>query len=119
MRGVIDPELGDNVVDLGIFRGAEIGPDGAVTVLLALTTAGCPLRTQLQHDTESRVGSLPGVRQVQVRTSEMDREEKSALMARARWRVRDDAPVTDIPGTARVVAISSGKGGVGKSSVTV
>ena len=119
MRGVIDPELGDNVVDLGMFRGAEIGLDGTVTVLLALTTAGCPLRAQLQSDTEARVGSLPGVERVQVRTTEMSRQDKTELMARARWKAREDAPVTDIPGTARVVAISSGKGGVGKSSVTV
>jgi ATP-binding protein involved in chromosome partitioning len=119
MRGVIDPELGDNVVDLGMFRGVEFGPDGTVTVLLALTTAGCPLRAQLQSDTEARVGSLPGVERVQVRTTEMSRQDKTDLMARARWKAREDAPVTDIPGTARVVAISSGKGGVGKSSVTV
>jgi ATP-binding protein involved in chromosome partitioning len=119
MRGVIDPELGDNVVDLGMYQGAEVAGDGAVTVLLALTTAGCPLRTQLQRDSESRVGSLPGVTSVHVRTTEMNREAKSAVMARARWKAREDALPTDIPGTARVVAIASGKGGVGKSSITV
>ncbi len=119
MRGVIDPELGDNVVDLGMYQGADIREDGDVTVHLALTTAGCPLRAQLQRDTTSRVGSLPGVTKVHVRTSEMTREAKSALMARARWKVRENAPLTDIPGRTRVVAISSGKGGVGKSSVTV
>lgn len=119
MRGVIDPELGDNVVDLGMYLSADIRPDGDVTVHLALTTAGCPLRAQLQRDTTSRVGSLPGVTKVHVRTSEMTREAKSAVMARARWKVRENAPVTDIPGRTRVVAISSGKGGVGKSSVTV
>jgi ATP-binding protein involved in chromosome partitioning len=119
MRGVIDPELGDNVVDLGMYLSADIGDDGDVTVHLALTTAGCPLRAQLQRDTTSRVGSLPGVTKVHVRTSEMSREAKSAVMARARWKVRENAPLTDIPGRTRVVAISSGKGGVGKSSVTV
>ena len=119
MRGVIDPELGDNVVDLGMYQRADIGDDGQVTVHLALTTAGCPLRAQLQRDTTSRVGSLPGVTSVHVRTSEMSREAKSAVMARARWKVRENAPLTEIPGRTRVVAISSGKGGVGKSSVTV
>jgi ATP-binding protein involved in chromosome partitioning len=119
MRGVMDPELGDNVVDLGMYQGADIRTDGDVTVHLALTTAGCPLRTQLQRDTVNRVGSLPGVTKVHVRTSEMTREAKSAVMARARWKVRENAPLTDIPGRTRVVAISSGKGGVGKSSVTV
>jgi ATP-binding protein involved in chromosome partitioning len=119
MRGVIDPELGDNVVDLGMYEGADIREDGDVTVHLALTTAGCPLRAQLQRDTVGRVGSLPGVTKVHVRTSEMSQQAKSALMARARWKVRENAPVTEIPSRTRVVAISSGKGGVGKSSVTV
>ena len=119
MRGVIDPELGDNVVDLGIYRGARVDADGAVHVQLALTTAGCPLRSQLQSDTEVRVGSLPGVTSVEVQTVEMSRDDKVALMARARWKARENAPRVDIPGRTRVVAVSSGKGGVGKSSVTV
>jgi ATP-binding protein involved in chromosome partitioning len=119
MRGVIDPELGDNVVDLGMYMGADIADDGSVTVHLALTTAGCPLRAQLQRDVSARVGSLPGVTSVHVRTSEMSREQKSSVMARARWKARENAPLTDIPGRTRVIAISSGKGGVGKSSITV
>jgi ATP-binding protein involved in chromosome partitioning len=119
MLGVIDPELGDNVVDLGMYHSADIDADGNVVVHLALTTAGCPLRAQLKSDTEARVGSLPGVRSVKVKMTEMSREEKGTLMAQARWKARDNAPATDIPGRTRVVAISSGKGGVGKSSVTV
>jgi len=119
MLGVIDPELGDNVVDLGMYQGAEVDSGGTVTVGLALTTAACPLRSQLQHDVAARVGSLPGVTDVKVRTVEMDREQKAAVMARARWKARDRALVTAIPGRTRVLAISSGKGGVGKSSVTV
>jgi ATP-binding protein involved in chromosome partitioning len=119
MLGVIDPELGDNVVELGMYRSADIDADGNVVVHLALTTAGCPLRAQLKSDTEARVGSLPGVGTVKVKMTEMSREDKSALMARARWKARDQAPTIDIPGTTRVIAISSGKGGVGKSSVTV
>jgi ATP-binding protein involved in chromosome partitioning len=119
MLGVIDPELGDNVVDLGMYRHADITADGAVTVHLALTTAACPLRTQLQRDITERVGSLPGVTHVSVRTSEMSREDKAALMARARWKARDRPSNTRIPGRTRVLAISSGKGGVGKSSITV
>jgi ATP-binding protein involved in chromosome partitioning len=119
MRGVIDPELGDDLVELGMYQGAEIGPDGRVTVSVALTTAGCPLRTQLQRDVTQRVGSLPGVREVHVRTSEMSPDQKKHVMARARRRAQENPPVTDIPGRTRVLAISSGKGGVGKSSVTV
>ena len=71
MRGVIDPELGDDLVDLGMYLGCEIDADGTVTVQVALTTAGCPLRAQLQRDVTARVGSLPGVTEVHVRTSEM------------------------------------------------
>lgn len=119
MLGVIDPELGDNVVDLGMYLGADIDAAGQVTVRLALTTAACPLRSQLQRDITERVGSLPGVRGVTVRTSEMPSEGKKALMARARRKAQERAVATKIPGRTRVLAISSGKGGVGKSSITV
>lgn len=119
LRGVVDPELGDNVVDLGMYKGAEVTSDGQVLVRLALTTAACPLRGQLQRDVTERVGSLPGVSGVRVQTSEMSRQERQALMARARWKARDRACSSEIPGKTRIVAVSSGKGGVGKSSVTV
>jgi ATP-binding protein involved in chromosome partitioning len=119
MRGVIDPELGADLVDLGMYRGADISDDGQVTVEVALTTAGCPLRAQIQRDTKARVGGIPGVTSVEVRTVEMSPEQKREVMARARRRAQDDAPLTEIPGRTRVLAVSSGKGGVGKSSVTV
>ena len=119
MRGVIDPELGADVVDLGMYQGAEISPDGRVTVRLALTTAACPLRGQLQRDVDARIGSLPGVSSVVVSTGEMGREQRRELMDRARARAQEQAPTTSIPARTRVLAVSSGKGGVGKSSVTV
>ncbi len=119
MRGVIDPELGHDLVDLGMYLGCQISEDGSVTVRVALTTAGCPLRTQLQRDVTARVGSLPGVTSVHVRTSEMSAAQKKDLMDRARRRARENPPATEIPGRTRVLAVSSGKGGVGKSSVTV
>ncbi|MGH9116159.1 MAG: Mrp/NBP35 family ATP-binding protein [Acidimicrobiales bacterium] len=119
MRGVIDPELGDDLVDLGMYLGADIRPDGTVSVKIALTTARCPLRAQLQRDVTDRVGSLPGVTAVKVHTSEMAPEQKRELMARARLRAQDNPPATEIPGRTRVLAVSSGKGGVGKSSVAV
>jgi len=118
LLGVIDPELGDNVVDLGMVRDVDVTDDGTVTVTIALTVAGCPLQKQLRTDVEGRVSAVPGVRGVTVRMGEMNPDEKSALMARARWKARDRGIDTDIPATARVLAISSGKGGVGKSSVT-
>ena len=119
MRGVIDPELGADLVDLGMYRGAELGPDGVVTVLIALTTAGCPLRTQITRDVRGKVGSLPGVTEVAVRTVEMTSPEKKELMARARALAAERPVATEVPGRTRVLAVSSGKGGVGKSSVTV
>lgn len=118
LRGVIDPELGDDVVSLNMVRGVEVAADGAVTVDIALTIAGCPLRTQLRDDTVARVGALDGVSRVVVRMGEMTADEKKVLMDRARWKAREREVPNDIPATARVLAISSGKGGVGKSSVT-
>jgi len=118
LLGVIDPELGDNVVDLGMVRDVAVDPDGFVTVTIALTVAGCPLQKQLRTDIDGKVGAVPGVAGVAVKMGEMDADEKAALMARARWKAQDRGIVTDIPATARILAIASGKGGVGKSSVT-
>ena len=119
LRGVVDPELGSDVVDLGMAKGVRVGDDGRVAVTIALTTAGCPLRAQIQRDVRTRVGSMPGVTEVHLDWTEMTAEEKATAMDRARWNARDRAPDTLIPPTARVVAVASGKGGVGKSSVTV
>lgn len=122
LRGVIDPELGDNVVDLGMVAGFGLLVDGRFEVRISLTTAGCPLRAQLMKDVRARVGAIPaigGPERVKVTFGEMTSEQKRALMDRARYKAteRDEVDI-DIPATARVVAISSGKGGVGKSSVT-
>ena len=118
LRGVIDPELGDNVVDLGMVKRLERSADGAMHVTIALTTAGCPLRAQLMRDAKARVGSLPGVDVVKIHFGEMTANERKDVMSQARWKARDNALDTDIPVTARIIALSSGKGGVGKSSVT-
>ena len=120
LRGVIDPELGDNIVDLGMVRGATVDPTGRVDVEVALTVASCPLRGQIHDDVSARLGALPGVKAVEVRTGTMNAEEKAALMDRARLKAQEDkAAIVDFPPTARVIAVASGKGGVGKSSVTV
>ncbi|MEJ5255066.1 MAG: Mrp/NBP35 family ATP-binding protein [Acidimicrobiales bacterium] len=119
LRGVVDPELGSDIVELGMAKGARVDPDGTVTITVALTTAGCPLRAQLQRDVKTRIESLPGVREVQLRWTELTPEEKSEVMAKARWNAAQAAPETEIPPTTKVLTIASGKGGVGKSSVTV
>jgi ATP-binding protein involved in chromosome partitioning len=120
LRGVIDPELGENIVELGMVRRVRALEDGVVDVEIALTVASCPLRGQIRDDVSGRLKALPGVTSVEVTTGEMSPKEKSALMSRARLKAQEDKAVTvDFPPTARVVAIASGKGGVGKSSVTV
>ncbi|MCX7619966.1 MAG: Mrp/NBP35 family ATP-binding protein [Acidimicrobiales bacterium] len=119
LRGVIDPELGSDIVDLGMVKRVDVSPEGDVTVSIALTTTGCPLRAQIQKDIRARVGSLPGVRSTHLNWTELSSEEKSAAMARARWNARENAPATMVPPTTKVLAIGSGKGGVGKSSITV
>ncbi|MDH3302965.1 MAG: Mrp/NBP35 family ATP-binding protein [Acidimicrobiia bacterium] len=117
LRGVVDPELGSNIVELGMVKGVTVADDGVVRLAIALTTAGCPLRGQIQRDAKTRVESLPGVEKVLIDWSELDAEERSAAMAVARKNAAERAPQTAIPATARVLAIASGKGGVGKSSV--
>jgi ATP-binding protein involved in chromosome partitioning len=77
------------------------------------------LRTQIKQDVQSKVRGLPGVTTVAVEYGEMTAEQKSAAMQRARWNAREHAAPTEVPSTTRVIAIASGKGGVGKSSVTV
>jgi ATP-binding protein involved in chromosome partitioning len=119
LEGVIDPELHASIVELGMVRDVRVSGDGEVTVKVALTTAGCPLRGQIQSDVESKVRGLPGVSDVRVEYGEMTQEEKSAVMQRARWQARENAPGTEVLPTTRVIAVASGKGGVGKSSVTV
>src|SRR5271169_3818406 len=118
LRAVVDPELGDTIVDLGMVRGITV-EGGDVIVDVALTIASCPLRSQIERDVVNHVRSLDWVRSVDVQVAAMDAEERAAVMARARWKAREDAPDTAIADSTRVLAIASGKGGVGKSSVTV
>src|SRR5215510_6989625 len=119
LRGVIDPELHASIVDLGMVDDVRVADDGRVTVTVALTTAGCPLRVQIKRDVESKIRGLRGVTAVDVLYGEMTAEQKSAAMQRARWNAREHAAPTEVPPEARVLAVASGKGGVGKSSITV
>ena len=119
LRGVIDPELGGNVVDLGMARVASIGDDGVVKIAVKLTIKGCPLRAQIRNDVETRISSHPGVSKVTIDWGEMTAEERTEVMTKARWNANQAATDTAVPLNARVLAIASGKGGVGKSSVTV
>ena len=119
LRAVMDPELGDNIVDLGMAGEVTVSPDGLVAIAMKLTIKGCPLRVQIKNDIESRILVHPGVTKVTIDWGEMTADERSAVMTRARWNAKEQASDTQVPINARVLAIASGKGGVGKSSVTV
>ena len=114
---VYDPELGVSVVELGMVRAVEVD-DQDVVVTVALTTTGCPLRTQIERDIREAVVSLDGVRGVRLVLEVMSNEEKRTAMSAARKAAQRRAPTTSLAPTTPVLAIASGKGGVGKSSVT-
>ena len=118
LGGVLDPELGAPITDLGMVGEIAVA-DGVARIQIVLTTLGCPLRAQIKREVVARVESLPGVAEVGVDWIEMTAEQRAHTMDVARRRAQDAAPETEIPATTRVLAIASGKGGVGKSSVTV
>ena len=115
LKGVMDPEIHRSLVDLGMIRQVQID-GGRVTIVLALTTLGCPLRSQIADDVKQTVGALEGVEEVQVELSEMTAEEKGRIgMAVPAPEMGQVEALNDI---RRVVAVMSGKGGVGKSLVS-
>ena len=108
LEAVVDPELHSSIVDLGMVRDVAVDEEGLISVEIALTIASCPLRSQIEGDVESRLRGLPGATGVEIRTSAMTAPARAGLMAKARKQAAERAP-----------AVASGKGGVGKSSVTV
>jgi ATP-binding protein involved in chromosome partitioning len=118
LRGVLDPELGSDIVDLGMVHGIEI--DGSVVhIRIALTIAACPMRDQIENDVVRKVKAMPGVDDVVVDVVAMTQAQRSEVMSRARRHARDNAEPTMVNPLTRVIAVSSGKGGVGKSSLSV
>jgi ATP-binding protein involved in chromosome partitioning len=116
LERVIDPELRKPVTELEMVRDVTI--DGAdVAVTIALTVAGCPLRNSFEEQVAEHVGGVPGVRRVELRFDVMSPDEKAALTTRLRGG-RPEKSISIDPAT-RVLAVASGKGGVGKSSLTV
>ena len=115
---VIDPELRRPITDLGMVESVEIA-DGVVTVGVLLTVAGCPLKDTITADTRREVGALEGVSGVEVRLGVMTDEQRAGLRARLRGGAAEPEIPFAKPGSlTRVYAVTSGKGGVGKSSVT-
>jgi ATP-binding protein involved in chromosome partitioning len=118
LEQVIDPELGKPVTELDMVRDVSV-EDGAVAVTIALTVAGCPLRDSFVTQVDEHVGSLPGVRSVSLSFDVMTPDERQALTARLRGGRQQRTKGISVDASTRVIAVASGKGGVGKSSLTV
>jgi ATP-binding protein involved in chromosome partitioning len=117
---VKDPEIGRPITELGMLESVRVEPDGTVRVGVLLTVAGCPMKAELTQAVTAAVRPLPDVTDVHVDLGVMNDAQRAQL----RTTVRGDAPSTEIPfaqpgSRTRVYAVASGKGGVGKSSVTV
>jgi ATP-binding protein involved in chromosome partitioning len=113
---VIDPELRKPVTELGMVRDVQID-GGKVTVTIALTVAGCPLRSSFEDQVQAHVATLPGVDTVGLQFDVMSPDEREALTTRLRGGV--EARGIQLSPRTRVLAIASGKGGVGKSTLAV
>jgi ATP-binding protein involved in chromosome partitioning len=125
LRNVLDPEIHRPIEDIGMLKGIAV-QNGSVTVDVLITIEGCPLKDRIDNDVRTAVMPLPGVERVEVRLSPMSEAERQALVAKLRGAApgaQAGAPpppqafFTD--GKTSVIAVASGKGGVGKSSVTV
>jgi ATP-binding protein involved in chromosome partitioning len=120
LAGVQDPEIHRPITDLGMVKNVEIGGGGAVRVEIYLTVAGCPLRDTITRDVTAAVSKLPGVTGVRVDLDVMSEEQRRELQTKLRGgQAEPEIPFAKPTSLTRVYAIASGKGGVGKSSVTV
>jgi ATP-binding protein involved in chromosome partitioning len=123
LRQVLDPEIGRPIEDIGMLQDIEI-EGGAVRVHVLLTIEGCPLKDRITQDVTAAVQPLEGVERVDVRLTPMDQGQREALVQQLRGGssaagAAPAAKTIGFPDSTSVIAIASGKGGVGKSSVTV
>ncbi|MFG1674180.1 P-loop NTPase [Micromonospora sp. NPDC049282] len=118
---VNDPEIRRPITELGMVRSAERDDDGVVRVELLLTVAGCPLKDKLRTDITAAVGAVPGVSGVEIIFGVMSPEQRQELQSKLRGggTAEPVIPFAQPGSRTRVYAVASGKGGVGKSSVTV
>src|SRR3954454_11290122 len=115
LTAVIDPELRRSIVELGMVRSVEIGDTGQVEVVVSLTTPGCPIRSHFQQAVAEQVGRLDGVSGVGVGFDVLSNEEKGRLQqSLGRQRLPEGA----LAQVKNIVCVASGKGGVGKSTMT-
>jgi ATP-binding protein involved in chromosome partitioning len=118
LANVIDPELRKPVTELDMVRAIDVD-GGDVTVTIALTVAGCPLRSSFQDQVHEQVSAVDGVESVRLEFDVMTPDERSALTTKLRGGVEARTKGLSLDRSTRVLAIASGKGGVGKSSLTV
>jgi ATP-binding protein involved in chromosome partitioning len=116
---VQDPELRKSLTELDMVRNVEISEDGAVAVLIALTVPGCPLKAKIEGDIAAELRRVEGVTGVAVSFTHMSDAERGALSDRLRGGRQTETKTPTFDARTRVIAIGSGKGGVGKSSLTV
>src|SRR5436309_13841948 len=120
LDGVQDPEIHRPITELGMVKNVGVGADGAVLVEVYLTVADCPMRDTITREVTAAVRKLPGVASVQVELDVMSEEQRKALQTSLRGgRPEPVIPFAQPSSLTRVYAVASGKGGVGKSSVTV
>jgi ATP-binding protein involved in chromosome partitioning len=121
LAGVKDPEIGRPITDLGMVKSVDVAADGVVKVEVYLTVAGCPLRDKITRDVTSAVAALSGVTKVTVDLDVMSEQQRQDLQTQLRGGARPEPviPFAQPSSLTKVYAVASGKGGVGKSSVTV
>ena len=115
---VNDPEINRPVTDLGMVRNVDIADDGSVSVGIYLTVSGCPMRGAITDRVTEAVGAVPGVTGVSVELDVMSDEQRAELRTMLRGHEEREIPFAQPGSLTKVYAIASGKGGVGKSSVT-
>jgi ATP-binding protein involved in chromosome partitioning len=115
LRTVIDPELRRSIVELDMVRSIEIDPQGAVSVMVSLTTPGCPIRSHFENAVRQNVSAIEGVTSVAVAFDVLSADEKTQLQQKLG---RNRLPQGALAKVRNVVCVASGKGGVGKSTVT-
>ncbi len=118
LEQVIDPELRRPVTELDMVRDVEIRDDGVVALTVVLTVAGCPLRNSFQEQADRVLAQVPGVTGVELSFAVMTPEERQALTTKLRGGAPERENVVRLPAACRVIAVASGKGGVGKSSLS-
>ena len=120
LAGVNDPEIGRPITELGMVKSVSVGADGRVDVGVYLTVAGCPMRDAITSRVTTAVAALPGVTGVRVDLDVMSEEQRQAMQTHLRGgKAEPVIPFAQPSSLTRVYAVVSGKGGVGKSSVTV